>query len=93
MRMLRIISNIILSIWCWFTILLLIGLLISYKADNKWILDNIYPIYEKTAIVIFLIVTFSTTANVIEKMKISHKKSNLKRLLFNIRNQVYLVYT
>ena len=68
-RMLRVISNMVLSIWCWFTILLLIGLLISYKADNKWILDNIYPIYEKTAIVIFLIVAFSATVNAIEKIK------------------------
>lgn len=68
-RMLRVISNMVLSIWCWFTILLLIGLLISYKAGNKWILDNIYPIYEKTAIVIFLIVAFSATVNAIEKIK------------------------
>ena len=75
MRMLRIISNMVLSIWCWFTILLLIGLLISYKINNTWIIDNIYPIYEKTAIVIFSLATFSTTANVIEKIKIPTKKA------------------
>lgn len=75
MRMLRIISNMVLSIWCWFTILLLIGLLISYKINNTWIIDNIYPIYEKTAIVIFSLATFSTTANVIEKIKIPSKKA------------------
>ena len=64
-RMLRVISNMVLSIWCWFTILLLIGLLISYKINNTWIIDNIYPIYEKTLIVIFLIVAFSATANAV----------------------------
>lgn len=68
-RMLRVISNMVLSIWCWFTILLLIGLLISYKINNTWIIDNIYTIYEKTLIVIFLIVAFSATANAIEKIK------------------------
>ena len=68
-RMLRVISNMVLSSWCWCTILLLIGLLISYKINNTWIIDNIYPIYEKTLIVIFLIVAFSATANAIEKIK------------------------
>jgi len=63
------ISDIILSIWFWFTILLLVGLTISHRIKSEWVMCNIYPIYKKVSIVNFIVLIFKAIVERIRRIK------------------------
>lgn len=63
------ISDIILSIWFWFTILLLVGLTISHRIKSEWVMCNIYPIYKKVSIVNFIVLIFKAIVERIIRIK------------------------